>query len=242
MKDAWDEEHDNHLPTARESPGSGQQLHRPSILHGMTQPLPMSVIEADIPKRETCEKLVARFFDAYSPAMPAKNAIHRATFEKHLRRHFADPSKTRIIWVGLLFGILCISMHSYPQRNEIDEAPTEYLNNLVATTELFRVRTAECLIHADITKPKDLLLETLVLHALVEYVHEIDGAKGVMLLSSIIMRLALQQGYHRDPDQQPNLTIFQMEMRRRIWAVVNQLELLFSGQLGIPKVIRVSRS
>ncbi|RDW62634.1 hypothetical protein BP5796_10936 [Coleophoma crateriformis] len=241
IKDAYDEgdeEHKIHIMRTGESSEPSPQHHRHSILHGMTQPPPISEIEADLPPKETCEKLVARFFDAYSPAMPARNVLHRPTVEKQLQSHFADPSKTRVIWIGFLFGIMCTALHTYPQRSEVDEAPKEYQNNLNATAELFRVRTAECLIHADITKPRDLLLETLILYSLVEYIHEADGAKGVMLLSSIIMRLATQQGYHRDPNQQSNLTIFQREMRRRVWAVVDQFELLFSAQLGIPKVIR----
>ena len=46
------------------------------------------------------------------------------------------------------------------------------------------------------------------------------------------MRLALQQGYHRDPSQFPNLSVFQGEMRRRTWSAVNQHDLLFSVLIG----------
>lgn len=52
------------------------------------------------------------------------------------------------------------------------------------------------------------------------------------------MRLALQQGYHRDPYHFLNLSVFQGEMRRRIWSAVNQHDLLFSIQIGLPKCIR----
>jgi len=61
---------------------------------------------------------------------------------------------------------------------------------------------------------------------------------GTYLLSGTMMRLALQQGYHRDPSQFPNLSVFQGEMRRRIWSAVNQHDLLFSVQIGLPKCIR----
>jgi hypothetical protein len=61
---------------------------------------------------------------------------------------------------------------------------------------------------------------------------------GTYLLSGTMMRLALQQGYHRDPSQFPNLSVFQGEMRRRIWSAVSQHDLLFSIQIGLPKCIR----
>ena len=61
---------------------------------------------------------------------------------------------------------------------------------------------------------------------------------GTFLLSGTMMRLALQQGYHRDPSQFPNLSVFQAEMRRRIWTAVSQHDLLFSVQIGLPKAIR----
>jgi Fungal specific transcription factor domain len=52
------------------------------------------------------------------------------------------------------------------------------------------------------------------------------------------MRLALQQGYHRDPSHFPNVSVFQGEMRRRIWSAVSQHDLLFSVLIGLPKCIR----
>jgi Fungal specific transcription factor domain len=61
---------------------------------------------------------------------------------------------------------------------------------------------------------------------------------GTYLLSGTMMRLALQQGYHRDPSQFPNLSVFQGEMRRRVWSAVSQHDLLFSVQIGLPKCIR----
>ena len=61
---------------------------------------------------------------------------------------------------------------------------------------------------------------------------------GSYLLSGTMMRLALQQGYHRDPSHFPNIAAFQGEMRRRIWSAVSQHDLLFSVLIGLPKCIR----
>jgi len=91
--------------------------------------------------------------------------------------------------------MMCISLQSY-LRNK--EEPPEYQGTLVSIMELYRIRTAQCLCIADLTKPVDLMIETLMLYSLIEYSVERDGDMGTWLLSGTIMRLALQQGYHRD--------------------------------------------
>lgn len=54
--------------------------------------------------------------------------------------------------------------------------------------------------------------------------------------------MARQQGYHRDPSNSPGITLFQGEMRRRVFAAICQHELLFSVQLGLPRAIRYAET
>src|SRR5450432_4114548 len=126
-------------------------------------------------------------------------------------------------------------MQSYSRNNEV---PPEYQGTAPAITELYRVRTAQCLILADITRPTDFMLETLYIYSAIEYSEQRDGDMQVYMLSGIMMRMALQQGYHRDPSLHPNISVFQGEMRRRMWSAVSQHELVFSVQIGLPKAIR----
>jgi predicted secreted protein len=152
-------------------------------------------------------------------------------------KHWNDPTKTRIIWVGMLFSILCLAMQSYSRNNEV---PPEYQGTAPAITELYRIRTAQCLVIADITRPTEFMIETLNMYSQIEYSDQRDGDMGVYMLAGMMMRMALQQGYHRDPSLHRNISIFQGEMRRRIWSGVSQHDLLFSVQIGLPKAIRYS--
>jgi len=68
------------------------------------------------------------------------------------------------------------------------------------------------------------MIETLDLHSFAEYNSDSDGDLGTSIISGMMMRIALQQGYHRDPSQMPGISVFQGEMRRRIWSAVNQHE------------------
>ncbi len=126
-------------------------------------------------------------------------------------------------------------MQSY---EDTDDEPPEFKGTSKILSEMYRTRAAQCIIAADITKPTDYMIEALLMYSLVEYHDQTDGDITVWMISGMIMRIALQQGYHRDPSQHSDMSPFQAEMRRRLWMIVSQHELIFAVQLGLPKMIR----
>ena len=132
---------------------------------------------------------------------------------------------------------MCHALQSY-RRN--DAEPPEYRGTTDATLDLYRLRAAQCLAITNVTKPVKHVIETMLVYSMMEYADESDDDIGTWLLSGYVLRLALQQGYHRDPSQHPNISVFDGEMRRRIWCCVTQHELLFSVKIGLPKGIRYS--
>ncbi|CZS92262.1 uncharacterized protein RCO7_00770 [Rhynchosporium graminicola] len=240
MKEAWSEDNDKiELTDSAHRSYCTAREHQPGILAGLTAPPDRFTILQSLPSREAADRQVP-FFSAnlhYSLAMLTMSFTKEPSYDS---QHWANPSKTSIIWIGLLYSILCLAMQSY--NRSPDDAPHEYQENGPELAELYRLQTAQCLVIADITKPTEFMIETLDLHSFAEYDTEQDGDIGTAMLSGIMMRLALQQGFHRDPSQLPGLSIFQGEMRRRIWSAVNQHELLWSVQIGLPKAIRYSES
>ncbi|KAH7351102.1 hypothetical protein BKA65DRAFT_252229 [Rhexocercosporidium sp. MPI-PUGE-AT-0058] len=242
IKEAWSEDNDKiELTDSAQPSRRPARKHRPGLLAGLTAPPDRFTILQSLPPREAADKLLLHFFDSYNPCIPARYVLHKTTFLRQYSQHWANPSKTSIIWIGLLYSIFCLAMQSYTRSNEV---PLEYQENAPELAELYRIRTAQCLIIADITKPvqTDLMIETLDLHSFAEYNSDQDGDIGTSVLSGMMMRLALQQGYHRDPSQIPGISVFQGEMRRRIWSAVNQHELLWSVQIGLPKAIRYAET
>ena len=47
----------------------------------------------------------------------------------------------------------------------------------------------------------------------------------------------MRAGFHKDPAHYPQMSVFEGEMRRRIWALINQLDLTFASSLGLPRLI-----
>lgn len=52
-----------------------------------------------------------------------------------------------------------------------------------------------------------------------------------------LIRLAFRMGYHHDPDNLPGISVFDGEMRRRIWQNLVQVDALMSFQMGLPSMI-----
>jgi hypothetical protein len=98
------------------------------------------------------------------------------------------------MWLGLLFSILDLTMLAYQQ---FDEEPPEYEGISKSLSELYRLRTIQCLMKADITKCAPNTLETLICHVIAEHSRSEDGETGVWMTVGIVVRAALQMGYHR---------------------------------------------
>ena len=77
-------------------------------------------LRAEVPSKSAVDKLVTRYFNSYDPAV---HILHSPTFHKQLQAHWQDPSKTSIIWLGLLYSILCLAMQSY---HKIGDEPLEW--------------------------------------------------------------------------------------------------------------------
>lgn len=98
------------------------------------------------------------------------------------------------MWLGLLFSILDLTMLAYKQ---FDEEPEEYQGISESLSDLYRVRTIQCLMMADISKCASHTLETLICHVIAEHWRSGDGETGVWMIVGLVVRAALQMGYHR---------------------------------------------
>lgn len=191
-------------------------------------------LRAELPPKPAVDKLVTRYFNSYDPAV---HILHSPTFHKQLRTHWQDPSKTSLVWLGLLYAILCLGMQSY---HKIGDEPPEWKGRAVELATEYRLRTVQCLINSDYTKSSIYTIEALILYTHGEYTARWDGEVGIWIVVGMIVRLAMRMGYHRDPSHYPGITPYQAEMRRRVWTFVRQMDILFSFQLALPHMIRDS--
>lgn len=149
------------------------------------------------------------------------------------------------MWIGLLFCMICLST----QCHRASLSPPKTLNtpgysgqgsqviDTQATVDVYRERVVQCLILGHYTKGGLYVVETLILYFLVEVFHLKDVENGIWLLVGSIVQIAIQMGYHRDAEHFPKISPFAGEMRRRVWAMILQIDSGISTQLGLPRLI-----
>lgn len=109
-----------------------------------------------------------------------------------------------------------------------------------ALVETYKDKVIQCLLLGHYTKGGPYVLETLILYFLVENFHLKDMEIGIWVLVGNIVQIAIHMGYHRDAKHFPSISPFAGEMRRRVWAMIVQLDFSVSTQLGLPRLIKRS--
>ncbi|OKL57904.1 hypothetical protein UA08_06418 [Talaromyces atroroseus] len=229
-----------------ETPEEDKEDERPSgpgpaLLLGNYQKLDRQQILSTIPPKHEVDRLVSTFFN--TPNMYLL-ALHGPTFLEEYDRFWKYPQKTSTMWVGLLFGIMCLACIYQKSINSAMNMPglMEYNWQTQRRIELYRERVIQCLTLADYTKCGPYTLETLIYYLSIEYTSITDNQTGVWVLLGIVVRIAIRMGYHRDGSHSPRLSPFQTEMRRRIWAVIYLLDSGAADQYGLPRMINQSLS
>lgn len=128
---------------------------------------------------------------------------------------------------------MSIAMRSYHRAGD---EPSEFKGKTLQLSNTYRNRTVECLVSVDVSRLASPVIETLLLHLHGELLRNAEVSSWVM--GGMIVRLALRMGYHRDPKHYPNITPFQGELRRRVWAFVRMADTLLSFHVGLPSMVR----
>jgi hypothetical protein len=105
----------------------------------------------------------------------------------------------------------------------------------------YRERISQSLILGNYMRCPPYTIETLLLFFEVEYIRSKDTHMENWVLLGLVIRLALRAGYHRDASNYPEISPFDGEMRRRVWATILQFEALASIQVGLPSMIKESQ-
>lgn len=172
-------------------------LGGPAFLFSAHTPTTEAELRAGLPGKSALEKLVSRYFNSLDSAV---YIIHYPTFHKQLNTYLQDPAKTSIVWIGLLYSVICLAMQSY---HKIGDEPPEWKGRTLDMACDYRKKTVQCLIISDYTKSVENSIETLVLYVHGEYTSRWDAEVGIWVIVGMIVRLAMRMGYHRSVSQNP---------------------------------------
>jgi hypothetical protein len=148
------------------------------------------------------------------------------------------------MWIGLLYGILCVAVQHefYNFEEEGTIFPYQSKAEAVSLIAIYREKTVQCMVIGKYTKSVPYSIETLLTYLCIESFRTPDSQVENWVLLGIVIRIALRMGYHRDASNFPRITPFQAEMRRRVWAMIFEFDLILSTQFGLPRMIQDSQS
>ncbi|WYZ41098.1 hypothetical protein EsH8_IV_001439 [Colletotrichum jinshuiense] len=185
-----------------------------------------------IPARPVVDRMVARYFNAQG-VVP--EILHSGHFLLEYEKFWQDPAAVPFIWLGLLFSVMCVATLYHQSIEEAADPETP------ERVHIFQEQTLHCLMQGQYTRGGDYVIETLINYLVCESLLSEDTEIGLWLVQGIIVQLALSEGYHRDPQNFHNISPFAGEMRRRVWAVIVQMDLRLSSQMALPRLLKLQQ-
>ncbi|KAI1300597.1 fungal-specific transcription factor domain protein [Xylaria venustula] len=203
---AQEEETDTRAPDSLQPPVS---FPKPQLLYSYLMYENHASIIKSLPPRHVVDRLVSRYFNVLDIA---PGVVHSSQFLREYEEFWKLPHTTPIMWVGLLFSMMCLSS----QLKQSFSSPTAASSVTIdgqATVDRYKEKAIQCLILGHYTRGGSYVLETLILYFLVECFHVKDMEIGIWILVGNVVQIALHMGYHRDAKHFPNISPFSGEMR-----------------------------
>lgn len=205
----------------------------------LNQPLlvpDVPTLVAMLPSREIVEELV----DVYSTYIESTHRIlHMPSFRQEINDFWEKRSNPSLISAPFLVQLMLVLACAW---NLVDP---DRLTDLGAATSK-RYTALDYIVQADnwleamhIKRPDVVILR---IHCLLLIAKNNQGIKRsrAWLTTGSLVKMAMLAGYHRDPDQWTGITVFNKEMRRRIWSTILELDLQVSIDRGMPPTLQAS--
>ncbi|KAI1106382.1 hypothetical protein F4804DRAFT_41599 [Jackrogersella minutella] len=208
---------------------------QPQLLYGRFAQVGKGEILSTLPERPVVDRLISVFFNQVDlhPAI-----LHTAQFIRQYEQFWENPSEAPIMWVGLLFAIMSISILLSLPHADHDPSIQPPDRQSAVLVRVYREKVVQCLSIGKYTQGGEFTIQTLIIYIAIEHLLQEDSEFGTHLLLGIILNIAMRMGYHRDPKNFAVISPFEGEMRRRTWAALYQANLIFASQMGLPSMLK----
>lgn len=212
-------------PVLSEVPGLGKEIVFGSAYNASVE----EIILQHLPQKVEVDRLLATYLQGENFILPC---VHMYQFQRQYREFWANPTGANPLWLSLLFSICCLASF-------IRDADRLFQSRKITSSDsaLFHTAAGKCLVVGEYYRPQQYTIEALTLYAHSKNLQTLDPSREVGAIVGMIIRIAYEMGYHRDPDSLGTFTVFEGEMRRRLWALCKQMDLMISFQLGLPSNI-----
>lgn len=208
----------------------------PFMSSGGSKLSPIEVLST-IPSRAVCDMLIERYFVFSEPCF---KLINRPWFEREYKEFWANPTNTELIWVSMFLGMLVLALQSYPSA----ELPEMFRGNPKKAWLVWMEGSEVCAFKGKLVlKPGLNNVRSTILWILTQarFHVKFEWTDGISVALSMTVRMCQSMGLHRDP-KWFSMSSYEAEQRRRIWAVVQFLDLHASMIQGLPNLITITGS
>lgn len=188
------------------------------------------ILDQYLPPKVEVDRALAVYFRGETFVIPF---VHRYQFQRQYREFWADTTKVNPLWLSMLLSI-CYMASLIGGTT----APTgASQDDLLRQRRRLHIAAARCLVLGSYRQLQPFALEALAIYGHCKNLGTLEPSRDAGTILAIVVRMAYEMGYHRDPDHLGHLTVFEAEMRRRFWAVCKQYDTMVSFQLGLPSSI-----
>ncbi|PYH91009.1 hypothetical protein BO71DRAFT_280029, partial [Aspergillus ellipticus CBS 707.79] len=179
-----------------------------------------------LPDRSVVDRLVSFYLNSKEATLVL---MHIPTFAKEYAAFWKNPEDVSINWLAYLYSILSIStgLRLFSASGRAD-------GHLAEAFDEYHRLASKCLTVAEYTTPGRYKLEALIMNVASEILRSADTHTGPSVLLGLASRLAMHSGYHRDQGHYREISVFDGEMRRRVWMYLSLLDHYISCQIGLP--------
>ena len=155
---------------------------------------------------------------------------------RQYEKFWCIPNDLPKAWIGLLFSILSLSLQTYDGSSF---HAWNYLPNSQDLISRWRSIALSCSQAGDNSlKGAQYSLQAKIMATIGMLISPSSVARDCSTWTTIIARDAIHMGLHRDPSHFRSIRPFDSEIRRRLWALVTQFDVLSSFHMGVPSSIR----
>lgn len=156
---------------------------------------------------------------------------------KQYTKFWQNPEEAHIHWVAQLFMMLSLGVF-YNYHMNATEVEGDSPLPPVDRIRHYKSCAGFALALGKFTQPSAATLPAFVLYTESDFLFNRAAQMNCYILSGVLMRLMLKMGLHRDPSKLANISPFEGEMRRRMWNMAIQVELLVSFHMGLPSMLQ----
>ncbi|KAL4969871.1 Zn(II)2Cys6 transcription factor [Aspergillus stella-maris] len=199
----------------------------PSISHSATIIEPENLRQC-IPEREVCDHLVDLYIANHEQIF---RVLHIPTFRRQYNEFWTmnQSSDQAAAFIAQLIPVLAAAIPFADHRfRDVNQEMVALLRRSAIDLVWTWLQQLPRKQHIELST---LQIETLILIARwtwSEPADELWRESGSLLRSGMVM------GLHVDPSTCPDLSVFQAEMRRRLWTTIVEMDLQASAALGMP--------